>query len=125
MEHNMNHELTYQTALAEFKGKVRILALIWTFWFGFLWLFSLGSDPSLWRLAKDAHTAALAFYLPYRVSHSLTGTPVGGAVGALVISLWISTWIGNHPVLAWLLIVGGYAVDFGPCCYRLLISWRR
>ena len=44
---------------------------------------------------------------------------------AVLILLWVSTWFCDHELLGWVLIIGGYVIDFGPCIYRLLVSRRR
>lgn len=115
--------LTYHQARSELISKLQTMAIIAAIWFVILRMLLLGSeDVSNWRLLCDAGTFALAFYLPYRVGFALTGTPAGGTVGALVIMIWMSTWVGAHESLAWVVIITGYLLDFGPCIYRLITS---
>lgn len=121
---NFANRVAYNDPKAELKKKGRTLAGIWLFWFVLLNLFNLGGETSIWRLAKDALTASQAFYLPYRIGSSLTGTPTGGAAISLVILIWMSTWIGDHELLGWIVIVGGYVIDFGPCIYKLMTAYK-
>ena len=116
----------YHKAKGELMGRLKILggiALIWFLLFRVLTLWTDGVTNL--DLIRDSVTAATALYLPFRVGYHVTGTPAGGAVGALLILLWVSTWIGDLEILGWLLIVGGYTVDFGPCIYGLLVSRSR
>ena len=116
----------YHKAKEEMMGRLNILgasALFWLLLFRSLTLWTDGVTNL--DLIKDSVTAAMALYLPYRLAYQVTGTPTGGAVGAVLILLWMSTWIGDHEILGWLLIIGGYAVDFGPCINGLLVSRSR
>ena len=124
---NINYEkrIAYNEAKGELKKKGQTLAGIWLFWFVLLFLFNLGGNSSAWCLAKDALTASQAFYLPYRIGRSLIGTPMGGAVISLVILIWMSTWIGDHELLAWIVIIGGYVIDMGPCICKLMSAHKQ
>lgn len=120
---NFEQQLIFQKAKSELLARLRTMGIIALCWFILLRLFLLGSeDVSNWELLHDAMTAATAMYLPYRVGFALTGTPVGGTVGAIAIMIWMSTWVADHELLAWVVIIGGYLVDFGPWVYRLIIS---
>lgn len=122
---SFEQQLIYQQAKSELLDRLRTMGIIALFWFVLLRICLLGSDDvTNWELLHDAATAAAAFYLPYRIGFALTGTPVGGTVGALVILIWMSTWVADHELLAWVLIIGGYLLDFGPCIYKL-IALRR
>lgn len=115
--------LIYHQAKAELISRIRTIGLIALFWFTLLKICLLGSDGvTNWELLQDSITAAMGFYLPYRVGFALTGTPAGGTVGALVILIWMSTWVGDHEFLAWVGLIVGYLLDFGPCIYRLITS---
>ena len=116
----------YHKAKEELMGRLKILGAIALFWFLLFRVLTLWTDGvTNLDLIRDSVTAATALYLPFRVGYRVTGTPTGGAVGAVLILLWMSTWIGDHEILGWLLIIGGYAVDFGPCIYGLLVSRSR
>ena len=111
----------YHKAKEELMGRLKILGGIALFWFLLFRILTLWTDGvTNLDLIRDSVTAAPALYLPFRVGDRVTGTPTGGAVGALLILLWVSTWIGDHEILGWLLIIGGYVIDFGPCIYSLL-----
>lgn len=115
--------LAFHRAKSELTGKLQTMGLIALCWFILLRICLLGSDDvTNLELLRDAVTASTAMYLPYRVGFALTGTPAGGAIGAIVILLWMSTWVADHELLAWVVIVGGYLADFGPCIYRMLTS---
>lgn len=125
---NTNYEtnIIYQCSKSELLGRLRTMGIITLCWFILLRLFLLGSeDVSNWELLQDAVTAATAMYLPYRVGFALTGTPVGGTIGAIVIMVWMSAWVADHEFFAWVVIIGGYLVDFGPWVYRLVTSLAR
>ena len=95
-------------------------------WFLLLRICLLGlDDVSTWGLLKDAFTATAAMYLPYRIGFALTGTPVGGTIAAIAIMVWMSSWVADHEILAWVVIIGGYLLDFGPWVYRLVTYWER
>ena len=116
----------YNKAKEALINRLKILggiALIWFLLFRVLTLWTDGVTNL--DLIRDSVTAATALYLPFRVGYRVTGTPTGGAVGAVLILLWMSTWIGDHEILGWIVIVGGYVIDFGPCIYRLLVSRSR
>ena len=116
----------YHKAKEELMGRLKILGAIALFWFLLFRILTLWTDGvTNLDLIKDSVTAAMALYLPYRLAYQVTGTHTGGAVGAVLILLWMSTWIGDHEILGWLLIIGGYAVDFGPCINGLLVSRSR
>lgn len=116
----------YHKAKEALMNRLKILGAIALFWFLLFRLLTLWTDGvTNLDLIRDSVTAATALYLPFRVGYHVTGTPTGGAVGALLILLWVSTWIGDHEILGLLLIVGGYAVDFGPCIHGLLVSRSR
>lgn len=116
----------YHKAKEVLMNRLKILGAIALFWFLMFRILTLWTDGvTNLDLIQDSVTAATALYLPFRVGYHVTGTPTGGAVGALLILLWVSTWIGDHEILGWLLIVGGYAVDFGPCIHGLLVSRSR
>ena len=116
----------YHKAKEELMSRLKILGAIALFWFLLFRILTLWTDGvTNLDLVKDSITAATVLYLPFRVGYRVTGTPTGGAVGALLILLWMSTWIGDHEILGWLLIVGGYVIDFGPCIYGLLVSRSR
>ncbi len=126
MENNFERELIYQQAKADLLERIKTMGTIALFWFllfRFLTLWTAGITNL--DLIRDSVTAAMALYLPYRVAYQVIGTPTGGAVGAVIILLWMSTWIGDHELLGWIVISGGYLFDFGPCVYRLLVSWKR
>lgn len=107
-------------------SRLKIMGTIALFWFLLFRILTLWTDGvTNLDLIKDSVTAATALYLPYRVGYYVTGTPTGGAAGAVLILLWMSTWIGDHNVLGWLLIVGGYVIDFGPSICRMLVSRSR
>lgn len=126
MENNFEREIIYQQAKADFFSKLKIIGLIALFWFLLFRFLTWWTDGvTNLDLIKDSLTAATALYLPYRVGFCVTGTPTGGAVGAVIILFWMSTWVGDHEVLGWIVIIGGYLIDFGPCVYRLLVSWKR
>ena len=126
MENNFERELNYQQAKAELVTRLKTMGTIAVVWFVLFRLLTLWTDGvGNLDLIRDAITAAAALYLPYRAAYRVTGTPTGGAVGAVIILLWMSTWIGDHELLGWLLIIGGYVVDFGPCIYRMLVSRSR
>lgn len=123
MENNFERELIYQQAKADLLERIKTMGTIALFWFllfRFLTLWTEGITNL--DLIRDSVTAAMALYLPYRAAYRVTGTPTGGAVGAVVILLWMSTWIGDHELLGWIVIVGGYAIDFGPCICRLIAN---
>ena len=123
MENNFERELIYQQTKVDLLARLKTMgtiALCWFLLFRFLTLWTEG--VSNLDLIRDAITAATSLYLPYRVGYRVTGTPTGGAVGAVVILLWMSTWIGDHELLGWIVIVGGYAIDFGPCICRLIAN---
>ena len=123
MENNFERELNYQQAKAELVARLKTMGTIAVFWFVLFRLLTLWTDGvGNLDLIRDAITAAAALYLPYRAAYRVTGTPTGGAVGAVVILLWMSTWIGDHELLGWIVIVGGYAIDFGPCICRLIAN---
>ena len=123
---NFENRVNYHKAKAELMSRLKIMGTIAIFWFLLFRVLTLWTDGvTNLDLIKDSVTAATALYLPFRVGYHVTGTPTGGAVSALLILLWVSTWIGDHEILGWLLIVGGYAVDFGPCIYRMLVSRSR
>ena len=125
MENNFDRELIYQEAKADLLARMKTMgtiALCWFLLFRFLTLWTEGVTNL--DLIGDSITAATALYLPYRVGYHVTGTPTGGAVGAVIILLWMSTWVGDHELLGWIVIAGGYLVDFGPCVCRMLASRR-
>ena len=123
MENNFEQELIHQQAKAELVARLKTMGTIAVFWFVLFRLLTLWTDGvGNLDLIRDAITAAAALYLPYRAAYRVTGTPTGGAVGAVVILLWMSTWIGDHELLGWIVIIGGYLLDLGPCCYRLFVS---
>ena len=126
MENNFERELIYQQAKADLLERIKTMGTIALFWFllfRFLTLWTTGITNL--DLIRDSVTAAMALYLPYRAAFQVTGTPTGGAVGTVIILLWMSTWIGDHELLGWIVISGGYLFDFGPCVYRLLVSRKR
>jgi hypothetical protein len=123
MENNFERELIYQQAKADLFERIKTMGTIALFWFllfRFLTLWTEGITNL--DLIRDSVTAAMALYLPYRVVYQVIGTPTCGAVGAVIILLWMSTWIGDHELLGWIVIVGGYAIDFGPCICRLIAN---
>ena len=123
MENNFERELNYQQAKAKLVARLKTMGTIAVFWFVLFRLLNLWTDGvGNLDLIRDASTAAAALYLPYRAAYRVTGTPTGGTVGAVVILLWMSTWIGDHELLGWIVIIGGYLLDLGPCCYRLFVS---
>ena len=123
MENNVERELNYQQAKAKLVARLKTMGTITVFWFVLFRLLTLWTDGvGNLDLIRDAITAAAALYLPYRAAYRVTGTPTGGAVGAVIILLWMSTWIGDHELVGWIVIIGGYLLDFGPCCYRLFVS---
>ena len=123
MENNFERELNYQQAKAELVARLKTMGTRAVFWFVLFRLLTLWTDGvGTLDLIRDAITAATSLYLPYRVGYRVTGTPTGGAVGVVVILLWMSTWIGDHELLGWIVIVGGYAIDFGPCICRLIAN---
>ena len=123
MENNFERELNYQQAKAELVARLKTMGTIAVFWFVLFRLLTLWTDGvGNLDLIRDAITAAAALYLPYRAAYRVPGTPTGGTVGAVVILLWMSTWIGDHELLGWIVIIGGYLLDLGPCCYRLFVS---
>lgn len=126
MENNFERELNYQQAKADLLVRLKTMGTIALFCFLLFRVLALWTDGvSNLDLIGDSITAATALYLPYRAAYQVTGTPTGGTVGAVVILLWMSTWIGDHELLGWIVISGGYLFDFGPCVYRLLVSWKR
>ena len=123
MENNFERELNYQQAKAKLVARLKTMGTIAVFWFVLFRLLTLWTDGvGNLDLIRDAITAAAALYLPYRAAYRVTGTPTGGTVGAVVILLWMSTWIGDHELLGWIVIIGWYLLDLGPCCYRLFVS---
>ena len=123
MENNFEQELIHQQAKADLLARLKTMGAIALFWFLLFRVLTLWTDGvSNLDLIGDSITAAAALYLPYRAAYRVTGTPTGGAVGAVIILLWMSTWIGNHELLGWIVIVGGYAIDFGPCICRLIAN---
>ena len=123
MENNFERELIYQQAKADLLERIKTMGTIALFWFLLFRVLTLWTDGvSNLDLIGDSITAAAALYLPYRAAYQVTGTPTGGTVGAVVILLWMSTWIGDHELLGWIVIVGGYAIDFGPCICRLIAN---
>ena len=123
MENNFERELNYQQAKAESVARLKTMGTIAVFWFVLFRLLTLWTDGvGNLDLIRDAITAAAALYLPYRAAYRVTGTPTGGTVGAVVILMWMSTWVGDHELLGWIVIVGGYAIDFGPCICRLIAN---
>ena len=125
MEHNFERELNYQQAKANLLERIKTMGMIALFWFLLFRFLTLWTDGvSNLDLISDSITAATALYLPYRAAYQVTGTPTGGAVGAVVILLWMSTWIGDHELLGWIVIVGGYVIDFGPCIYKLMTAYK-
>ena len=126
MENNFERELIYHQAKADLLERLKTMGMIALFWFLLIRTLTLWTDGvTTWGLVEDSITAATALYLPYRASEHVTGTTLGGAVGAVLILLWMSTWIGDHELLGWIVISGGYLFDFGPCVYRLLVSRKR
>ena len=126
MENNFEQELIHQQAKAELVARLKTMGTIAVFWFVLFRLLTLWTDGvGNLDLIRDAITAAAALYLPYRAAYRVTGTPTGGTVGAVVILLWMSTWVGDHELLGWIVIISGYLIDFGPCVYRLVATWRR
>jgi hypothetical protein len=126
MENNFERELIYQQARVELVARLKTMGTIAVFWFVLFRLLTLWTDGvGNLDLIRDAITAAAALYLPYRAAYRVTGTPTGGTVGAVVILMWMSTWIGDHELLGWIVIISGYLIDFGPCVYRLVATWRR
>lgn len=120
---NFEQRLIYQQAKSELLGRLRTMGIIALFWFLLLRICLLGTeDVTNWDLIQDSITAATAMYLPYRVAYMLTGTPAGGTVGAIAIMIWMSTWVSKHELLAWVLIIGGYLIDFGPWIIKLVTS---
>lgn len=126
MENNFGRELTYQEAKSKLVCKLTTIAAIAGFWFCLLRLFLLG-DPEVsnWELFVDSLMAAVDCYIPYRVGFAMTGTPMDGLIGALVIMVWVGPWVAEHELLAGLVIIAGYLIDFGPCIYRLMLTWKR
>ena len=125
MEHNFERELNYQQAKANLLERIKTMGMIALFWFLLFRFLTLWTDGvSNLDLISDSITAATALYLPYRAAYQVTGTPTGGAVGAVVILLWMSTWIGDHELLGWIVIVGAYVIDFGPCIYKLMTAYK-
>ena len=123
MENNFEQELIHQQAKADLLARLKTMGAIALFWFLLFRVLTLWTDGvSSLDLIGDSITAAAALYLPYRAAYRVTGTPTGGAVGAVVILVWMSTWIGDHELLGWIVIVGGYAIDFGPCICRLIAN---
>jgi hypothetical protein len=123
MEKNFERELIYQQAKADLLERIKTMGTIALFWFLLFRVLTLWTDGvSNLDLIGDSITAATAIYLPYRAAYQVTGTPTGGAVGTVIILLWMSTWIGDHELLGWTVIVGGYAIDFGPCICRLIAN---
>ena len=124
---NFENRIIYHRAkAADLFARLKIMGTIAVFWFLLFRILTLWTDGvSNLDLIGDSITAATALYLPYRAAYQVTGTPTGGAVGAVAILLWMSTWIGDHELLGWIVISGGYLFDFGPCVYRLLVSWKR
>ena len=122
MENNFERELNYQQAKADLLVRLKTMGTIALFWFLLFRVLTLWTDGvSNLDLIGDSITAATALYLPYRAAYQVTGTPTGGTVGAVVILLWMSTWIGDHELVGWIVIIGGYLLDFGPCCYRVFV----
>ena len=120
---NFENRIIYHRAKADLFARLKIMGTIAVFWFLLFRILTLWTDGvSNLDLIGDSITAATALYLPYRAAHQVTGTPTGGAVGAVIILLWMSTWIGDHELLGWIVIVGGYAIDFGPCICRLIAN---
>lgn len=123
---NFENRVNYHKAKAELVSRLKIMGTIALFWFLLFRVLTLWTDGvTNLDLIKDSVTAATALYLPFRVGYRLSGTPTGGAVGAVLILLWVSTWVGDHELLGWLLIAGGYTIDFGPCIYRMLVFRSR
>ena len=124
MEKNNNENwVVYHQAKGELLDRLKTLGLIAVFWFLLFRLLTLWTEGiSNLDLLWDSVTAATALYLPYRVGFCVTGTPIGGAVGAVLILLWMSTWVGDHELLARVVIMGGYLIDFGPCVCKLIMS---
>ena len=123
MENNFERELNYQQAKTDLLVRLKTMGTIALFWFLLFRVLTLWTDGvSNLDLIGDSITAATALYLPYRAAYQVTGTPTGGTVGAVVILLWMSTWIGDYELLGWIVIIGGYLLDLGPCCYRLFVS---
>ena len=123
MENNFERELYYQQAKGELLARLKIMGTIAMCWFILFRVLTLWTEGvSNLDLVWDSITAAMALYLPYRVGFCVTGTPTGGAVGAVIILMWMSTWIGDHELLGWIVIVGGYAIDFGSCICRLIAN---
>lgn len=126
MENTFERELIHQQAKADLRVRLKSMGTIAVFWFLLIRILTLWTDGvTTWGLVEDSITAATALYLPYLVGEHVTGTSLGGAVGAVVILLWMSTWIGDHELLGWIVIFSGYLIDFGPCVYRLVATWRR
>ena len=123
---NSENRDVYHQAKGELLDRLKTLGLIAVFWFLLFRLLTLWTEGvSKWDLLWDSITAATALYLPYRVEFCVTGTPTGGAVGAVLILLWMSTWVGDHELLARVVIMGGYLIDFGPCIYKLMTARKQ
>lgn len=126
MENNFERELSYQEAKSKLVGKLTTMLAIAGFWFCLLRLFLLG-DPEVsnWELFVDSLMAAVDCYIPYRVGFAVTGTPAGGTIGGLVIMIWLSPWVAEHELLAGLVIIVAYLVDFRPSVITLIRTWKR
>ena len=123
MENNFENRVIYHQAKAELMSKIKNMGLNAVCWFALFRLLTLWTEGGTnLELIGDSITAATALYLPYRLGFVLTGTSVGGASLAVVILLWMSTWIGHHELLGWIMIIGGYLIDFAPCIYKLIAN---
>ena len=123
---NFENRVIYHRAKADLFARLKIMVKIAVCWFVLFRILTIWTDGvTNLDLIGDSITVALALYLPYRIGASITGTPVGGSAIAVVILFWMSTWVGDHELIAWIVIIGGYVVDFGPCFYKLLTARRQ
>ena len=114
MENNFELEadqMAYENAVNGLVKKTKFLSLCFLAFFA---LFKIASkDMTFFGAAESALALTICTYLPFKISHQITGTIGGTIIGGIILLIVLAFFVGDRNVLFSLILIGGMALDFG------------
>lgn len=114
MENNFELEadqMAYENAVNGLVKKTKFMSLCFLAFFA---LFKIASkDMTFFGAAESALALTICTYLPFKISHQITGSIRGTIIGGIILIIVLGLLVGDRNVLFSLILIGGMALDFG------------
>lgn len=75
---------------------------------------------SFLEVLSSAFFMAVTFYIPFKVAFKMTGSVILGFLGSFLLIMIIGLLSGENGVLTAIILLGGFALDFGSSIWAVL-----